>query len=374
MSSPLIKINFDRTEEIAELYGIGSVLAERIVHWRESNGYFSGPEDLTRVDGIAESLAITLSPHIDWQTPENRIVEANGEDAILIIMFRFAILTAVYENLRAFSANLRQLHASNPEEWISTWVNLSLLLLMSLFALSLVLVILGSFTTGRRRKQFLRGSLFLGIPLSMSLFALVLGYGMYYVEFAPGGWRQFFSDSPVFGSFAWYFIGILLLLPPSLIVLKPELKNSLFLSRTFDFVLFMGLPAIAFDAWVYRAGTPDWLMAIYIIVGVLAFALGIYTIRDGVSPFAKVAESLFGSDLLQKQWDRRAWQKWINTRLPDPLKQMELKEALNAAYPRSRFSTIMGVVLIGGGGWMILTAISAIVQFFIDRLLSGIFK
>ena len=115
-------------------------------------------------------------------------------------------------------------------------------------------------------------------------------------------------------------------------------------------------------------------MAIYGIGGILAIALGIYAIRDGISPFAKITEFLFGSDRSQNQWDRRAWQKWINARLPDPAKQMELRDTLNKAYPRSRFSSIVGIVLIGGGGWILLNVISSLIQFFMDRLLSGIFK
>ena len=155
MSSPLIKINFDRTEEIAELYGIGSLLAERIVRWRESNGCFTGPDDLTRVDGISASLAITLSPHINWMAPENPSLETHGEDAIQIIMFRFVIITTIYQNLSEFNINLKSLHSSNPEEWISTWMASSFALLLGFSTLSIVLVFLASLTKGEPTRPYL---------------------------------------------------------------------------------------------------------------------------------------------------------------------------------------------------------------------------
>ena len=69
MDSSLVKINTDPPEKIAELYAIGPVLAERIVRYRKVHGYFSGPEDLAQIEGIGLELAITLGPHITWETP-----------------------------------------------------------------------------------------------------------------------------------------------------------------------------------------------------------------------------------------------------------------------------------------------------------------
>jgi hypothetical protein len=113
---------------------------------------------------------------------------------------------------------------------------------------------------------------------------------------------------------------------------------------------------------------------VYTMLSIFMVALGVWAIRDGESPFAKVTESLFGFEEIGIKLDRHAWQAWINARLPNPQEQIALRDALNLAYPRSRFSTAVGIVLVGGGGWMILNVLSAITQFFVERFLSNIFK
>jgi competence ComEA-like helix-hairpin-helix protein len=62
MAAPLVKINSDSAKEIAGLYGIGSDLAERVVAYREANGYLHTREELSKVEGVSKSLAVTLAP------------------------------------------------------------------------------------------------------------------------------------------------------------------------------------------------------------------------------------------------------------------------------------------------------------------------
>ena len=47
-----ININLASQDELMELEGIGSVLAERIVQYREERGPFECPEDIMKVKGI----------------------------------------------------------------------------------------------------------------------------------------------------------------------------------------------------------------------------------------------------------------------------------------------------------------------------------
>lgn len=49
-----ISINQAGKEELMELPGIGEVLAERIVVFREENGYFTSPEELLNVEGVGK--------------------------------------------------------------------------------------------------------------------------------------------------------------------------------------------------------------------------------------------------------------------------------------------------------------------------------
>ena len=51
-----IDINSASAEELDELPGIGEVLAQRIVAYREENGPFESVEDIMLVKGVGESL------------------------------------------------------------------------------------------------------------------------------------------------------------------------------------------------------------------------------------------------------------------------------------------------------------------------------
>ena len=52
-----ININTADADELAELPGIGEVLAQRIVDYRARHGSFTAPEQLTMVEGIGEGRA-----------------------------------------------------------------------------------------------------------------------------------------------------------------------------------------------------------------------------------------------------------------------------------------------------------------------------
>lgn len=52
--SDKLNINTASAEELCELPGIGKVLSERIVGYRESHGNFASIEEITKVSGIGE--------------------------------------------------------------------------------------------------------------------------------------------------------------------------------------------------------------------------------------------------------------------------------------------------------------------------------
>lgn len=54
--SGVISINSSSAEELDELPGVGPVIAERIVQWRETNGPFRSIDELTEVSGIGPAM------------------------------------------------------------------------------------------------------------------------------------------------------------------------------------------------------------------------------------------------------------------------------------------------------------------------------
>ena len=61
-----LDMNAATAMELDELPGIGPVLAERIVAWREENGPFAGPDDLMAVEGIGPATYEDLAPYIGF--------------------------------------------------------------------------------------------------------------------------------------------------------------------------------------------------------------------------------------------------------------------------------------------------------------------
>jgi competence protein ComEA len=63
-STELININTATLDQLETLPGIGEVLAQRIVDYREENGPFGSVEDLLEVSGIGDATLADLKPQI----------------------------------------------------------------------------------------------------------------------------------------------------------------------------------------------------------------------------------------------------------------------------------------------------------------------
>jgi competence ComEA-like helix-hairpin-helix protein len=64
--SEKININKAGVEDIQRLPGIGPVLAERIIAYRDSAGFFAESEDLLNVKGIGEKKLTKMEPHLEF--------------------------------------------------------------------------------------------------------------------------------------------------------------------------------------------------------------------------------------------------------------------------------------------------------------------
>jgi comEA protein len=59
-----IDINSADAETLAQLPGIGGILAERIIRYREENGAFQQISDIMAVDGIGQATFIKIKDYI----------------------------------------------------------------------------------------------------------------------------------------------------------------------------------------------------------------------------------------------------------------------------------------------------------------------
>ncbi len=59
-----VDLNTASAEALTAIPGIGAVMAERIVAWREQNGPFERVEDLLKVKGIGDKSLDKLRPYV----------------------------------------------------------------------------------------------------------------------------------------------------------------------------------------------------------------------------------------------------------------------------------------------------------------------
>ena len=69
-----VDLNRAGIEELVKLPGVGEIVAQRIVNYREENGAFQATEELMNVRGIGEKTYLKLEPYltVSEETRENQ--------------------------------------------------------------------------------------------------------------------------------------------------------------------------------------------------------------------------------------------------------------------------------------------------------------
>jgi hypothetical protein len=356
------------------LYGIGSQLAKQIVKYRKTQGYFHGPEDLANVAGISTELAITLSPHIDWSFPAKRVQVKEREWVVTILCLLMAstLLWSLIDTFQVFKpldtfTTLRE-HGEYELAVQSAWYSSSVLLTTAIGLLTTLMVAVKAWTRSKAVSQFCKR---IEIPLIASylvagasrVISFVVMSEIYMSEGWSGLHRDYFALVVVIGSFV---ICSLLLVPRVLLFVNPKVAQSVLLARSYDIgIVALGLThGLLF--WVYRNDLPWWVLGIHSIFSIMLVWLGWETLRGRSTYLSLLADPPESNSI----GTVNVWLRWINIRLPDPERQKALRHALNEAYPPSKVRAIGGLILIVAGGWVLLTILSAIIEWFVQGWLN----
>jgi hypothetical protein len=362
-----VKINLATIEEISRLHGIGRQLARRVVKHRGARGYFQGPEDLAAVDGISLELALTLSPHIDWQVPaspepplqRNWFALAMGFMTLLAMVWVFQIIFPVfYMSLRAYEVNPKDylpflLESSSLVSWI---------LLFPAFA-----CFLGSLwsTKTAQSRRLARIGFFLGTPAILLIVARDVAEMV-----ILRGLKGLLADPRMVIYLLYFSASVSLLAIIVALFLRPALRANAKLARGFEIASMIAGPVFALVIWLERDAIPLWFMLLLSCFGILFIRWSFLGVAKGESFYETIIRSaVFNPSSGRKIHGTSTWVAWINSRLPDPEHQKELKRVLDEMFPPSRLKTLSSLIVFSAGAWIVGTALSAIVEWFVQNWL-----
>ncbi|GEM_PF-4622049 len=369
-----VAINTADVEEISKLYMVGPVLARKIVSYREKVGYFQGPDWLANVEGISLNHAFNLSPHINWSVPEKKETFLVRTFVVVMLLMPLAISTwFVYDQFLwvvKFTKYLSgyPITSITSTGWfraICAYADLSAFITINIWFLhSPIKYILKNEFPTRRFILYVLSFFF--------LFKIVNGLNhIYYYQFiSENGWLAILNNS------GWNLLVVLaaisfavLCLPSALYhIYRPLLLNFLFKYLYLTLVIF-GFVVNLIAVFFHLFGLSSYAVPGYVLIfiGIQSFAyisIGLHTLKysKNIYDFSFIIIPIE----VNKKVNYNKWRNWANVNLPDSRQQQELQETLNAMYPRPRFKTVFGFVILGGGGVMLLQTFWAIWQLYVQ--------
>jgi competence ComEA-like helix-hairpin-helix protein len=372
-------INKASAEELATLHGVGATLARRIVDYRLKEGPFRGPYDLSKVQGISISLAMALSPFIDWTFESDPDVSwkpvIDSKPAWDLALFAIAGVALLLwaETSHGFRGLLDALSSYERGLWP------------------------GTINTSRAILSLLRGTVMIIGSLLFAFMAITRGATRFRLAlrtFVGIAWLILFT---YIGTLCVYIVHVAVYLAGAEVRFDPaailvEFSNTLLLTLMLGSFLFAGMLhiqqlthirkvryiyVISFFGILILFPVRVWLLGFKSVgeMGMVA-ALGVVLVYFAISALRRdassidstlrVVDAILGTSNVAKNVD---WATWVNIRVPDPGDQKQLLKVLQEMHPALRRDTIINVFVIGVGGWLALTAIGAVVEYLVQNWL-----
>lgn len=373
MNSPLVKINTASPEEIATLYDVGLHRAEDIVSYRTAHGPLHGPEDLAKVEGITLKLATTLAPHIDWEGP-SKPEQPKQRDWVGALhwatIFLITTLSVLMIGLSLTSLTVRTNLTTGSGAWLKILMIIlgtTILICFAVYAATRVGVELTS-NKKHARKLSRGGLLSMAVVLSLSV-VLCVGTIIYSQFYSLSGWTTFRATSSawtlVIGLISFVFL-FLFMVPQLIVWRRPSLASNPWLSGVFDVTIGLFGVVLLLIIILSREFLPLWLLLLSVVAGVMVVLIAVVSIRRGESFLHASLDFVDPGALARQKNTVDAWRRWLNVRLPDPVQQRELKDALEDIYRPSPVQTFARVLILNVGGWVVVAAIGAIIELYIQ--------
>lgn len=377
-----VKINIASQEEIAMLHGVGKHRAKSIVAFRKLHGFFAGPDDLAKVKGINLNLAILLAPHIVWELPIET-EELNKRDWMIAFYWSiicFVLALSILQIGLIIYASLNLTNNTDPDSGtrlklaiaISGIATLFCFLIFSITRASVALI-----TSKARIRRVSRVGL-IGFGLSLGFgFLIILGTIVYYQFYSPYKWMEIQggqSRAVFIGGLVCFAILLLFATPQLIAWRRPDLITQRWLSGIFDagIMLFGLLLILGFRT--NMLSIPLWMLLLISITGGIVVIIAFVSIRRGETFFNASLDFIDSRTIAKHKTTTDDWRMWINSRLPDPEQQKALKKSLDIIYQSSPTQTWAQILVLGIGGWIILTALDAIIQLYVQQWWTNLFK
>jgi competence ComEA-like helix-hairpin-helix protein len=362
-----VGINTATADELSEsLPGIEPERARLLVAHREEHGYFRGPEDLGRVEGIDRETVAALVPYIDWSVPKEQAGPHRREWGWALAAA--ATLLAFLWQL-AFGSLPRLVRAIPSSEALGIWNAAADTAILAGLTLGLSGVVAYFLTEDRRRAR-------------KAVLVSVAGFGVAVIAYASAAFvtasRFLFFDPDWAGPrrnpqdlviFPIAVAVALMALPVLLVLWRPALAASHRLERLFDMGLALAALALVLAVWASGGASPTWFSVLNGLWGLFFGYVAIRALRSGESPFFKLASFLTPERYTPDRPadTEAAWGTWLNVRLPDVEDQRALKRYLDGRYPGPRGRSVLYAATVGGSLWLVAQSVGGAVEWLVGR-------